>query len=168
MTDATPPSTAESPYDAFTPALKNPAVALCNEVWVKIHGSTLERTKNLYTAERCAAIAFRLAMPPLSGHQNICDFIACAGYGILLGAIKEKNAGKLLYAAQVALATASKESKTQPRNGRLDPTPPPLSAQPLKKKRIRPKKPVSTPPNKGVTNFAAVENPVAISGAIYG
>jgi len=26
------------------------------------------------TAERCAGKAFRLAMPPLSGYQNICDF----------------------------------------------------------------------------------------------
>ena len=119
MTQAIPPSTAKSPDDTYSPSLKNPAVALCNEAWVKIHGATLERTKNVYTAERCAAIAFRLAMPPLSGYQNICDFIACAGYGILLGAIKEKNAGKLLYAAQVALGTVSKESKTQTRSGSL-------------------------------------------------
>jgi hypothetical protein len=164
MIDPTPPSTARLPDDTYSPSLKNPAVALCNEAWVKVHGATLERTKNLYTAERCAAIAFRLAMPPLSGYQNICDFIACAGYGILLGAIKERNAGKLLYAAQVALATVSKESKTQTRAHHIDPTPPPLSPQPPKKKRIRPQKTVSTYPNKGLTNIAADENPVAIYG----
>jgi len=164
VTDATPPSTAKLPDDTYSPSLKNPAVALCNEAWLKIHGATLERTKNVYTAERCAGIAFRLAMPPLSGYQNICDFIACAGYGILLGAIKEKNAGRLLYAAQVALATVSKESKTQTRSERIDPTPPPLSPQPIKKKKIRRQKPVSTLQNKGLTNFAAGENP----GAIYG
>lgn len=168
MIDPTPPSTARLPDDTYSPSLKNPAVALCNEAWVKVHGATLERTKNLYTAERCAAIAFRLAMPPLSGYQNICDFIACAGYGILLGAIKERNAGKLLYAAQVAPATVSKESKTHTRAGRIDPTPPPLSPQSLKKKRIRPKKPVSTPPNKGLTILAAGVNRRAISGALYG
>jgi hypothetical protein len=162
MTQAIPPSTAESPEAAFYPCLKNPAVALCNEAWLKIHGATLERTKSLYTAERCAAIAFRLAMPPLSGYKNICDFIACAGYGILLGAIKEKNAGKLLYAAQVALATVPKESKTQTRTEPFTATPPPLSPQPLKKKRIRSKKPVSTLRNKGLTNFAAGGNPGAI------
>jgi hypothetical protein len=160
-------SAAESPNAAFTPSLKNPAVALCNEVWLKIHAATLERTKNLYTAERCAAIAFRLAMPPLSGYQNICDFIACAGYGILLGAIKEKNAGKLLYAAQVALATVPKESKTQSRTkprASPRPTPPPLFPQPPQKKRIRPKTPVSPHPNKELTVFAAVENPEPIYG----
>jgi hypothetical protein len=144
MIQAIPPPTAESPDAAFHPSLKNPAVALCNEVWVKIHAATLERTKNLYTAERCAGVAFRLAMPPLSGYQNICDFIACAGYGILLGAIKERNAGKLLYAAQVALATVSKESKTLTRTEPPHPTPPPLSPQPHKKNRIKPKKSVST------------------------
>jgi hypothetical protein len=167
MIQAIPPSTAESPDAAFHPSLKNPAVALCNEVWVKIHAATLERTKNLYTAERCAAIAFRLAMPPLSGYQNICDFIACAGYGILLGAIKERNAGKLLYAAQVALATVPKESKTQSRTkprASTRPTPPPLSPQPVKKKKIRSKKPVSTLQNKELTIFAAGENPSAIYG----
>ena len=164
MIQAIPPSTPESLEAAFHPSLKIPAVALCNEAWVKIHAATRERSKNLYTAERCAAVAFRLAMPPLSGYQNICDFIACAGYGMLLGAIKERNAGKLLYAAQVALATVSKESKTQTRTERIDPTPPPLSPQPIKKKKIRRQKPVSTLQNTGLTNFAAGENP----GAIYG
>jgi hypothetical protein len=148
MIQAIPPSTAGSLEAAFHPSLKNPAVALCNEAWVKIHAATRERSKNLYTAERCAAVAFRLAMPPFSGYQNICDFIACAGYGMLLGAIKEKNAGKLLYAAQVALAAVPRESKTRTRTqtrtasslNAKDPTPPPLLPQPKEKKRIRPRK----------------------------
>ena len=155
MTDATPPSTAKLPDDTYSPSLKNPAVALCNEAWLKTHGATLERTKNVYTAERCAGIAFRLAMPPLSGYQNICDFIACAGYGMLLGAIKEKNAGKLLYAAQVALAAVPRESKTQtPSASRLnanDPTPPPLSPQPHEKKKIKSKKSISSLLDKELT-----------------
>ena len=99
-------STAESLEADFYPSLKNPAVALCTEVWQKIHAATLERTRCVHTAERCAGKAFRLAMPPLSGYQNICDFIACAGYGMLLGAIKEENGTKLLYAAQVAHTTS--------------------------------------------------------------
>ena len=106
-------------------------------------------------------------MPPLSGYQNICDFIACAGYGILLGAIKDENGTKLLYAAQVALATVPRESKTQTRTeprASSQPTPPPLLPQPLKKKRIRSKTPVSPLRNKELTTFAAGENP----GTIYG
>ena len=151
MIQAIPPSTPESLEAAFHPSLKIPAVALCNQAWVRVHAATRERSKNLYTAERCASIAFRLAMPPLSGYQNICDFIACAGYGMLLGAIKEKNAGKLLYAAQVALATVSKESKTQTRSERIDPTPPPLSPQPIKKKKIKSKKSISSLLDKELT-----------------
>jgi len=67
------------------------------------------------TAERCAGKAFRLAMPPLSGYRNICDFIACAGYGMIMGAIKNESGTKLLYSARVALATEPRESKTQTR-----------------------------------------------------
>jgi hypothetical protein len=96
----------------FSPCLENRAVALCNEAWLKIHTATLKQTGNVYTAKNCASKVFRLAMPPLSGYQNICDFIACVAYGMLLGAIKDENGTKLLYAAQVALATVPKESKT--------------------------------------------------------
>jgi hypothetical protein len=77
------------------------------------------------TAERCAGKAFRLAMPPLSGYRNICDFIACAGYGMLMGAIKSESGTKLLYAAQVALAPVPRESKTQTRT-----EPPPVRPHP--------------------------------------
>jgi hypothetical protein len=128
----------ESMEAAFYPSLKNPAVALCTEVWLKIHTATLKETGNVYTAERCAAKSYRFAMPPLSGYQNICDFIACAGYGMLLGAIKAENGSKLLYAAQVALATVPKESKTQTRTDPRpspDPTPSPtFAATPEKEK----------------------------------
>jgi hypothetical protein len=78
------PSITESPLADFSPSLKNPAVALCTEVWLKIHAATLKQTRNVYTAKSCAGKAYRLAMPPLSGYQNICDFIACAAYGMLL------------------------------------------------------------------------------------
>jgi hypothetical protein len=81
-------SIAEHPESALYPSLQNPAIALCTEIWQKVHAGTMKTTQNVYTADRCASKAFRLAMPPLSGYQNICDFIACAGYGMLLGAIK--------------------------------------------------------------------------------
>ena len=138
MIQAIQPSTAESPEAAFYPSLKNPAVALCTEVWQKIHAEPLEQTRNLYTAERCA------------------------GYAMLLGAIKNESGTKLLYAAQVALATLPKESKTQTRTEPRPsphPTPPPLLPQPRKKKRIRSKTPASPRRNKELATFAAGENP---------
>ena len=138
MITAIQPAAAENLEAAFYPSLNNPAVALCTEVWRKIHAATMEQTRNVYAAERCAAKAFRLAMPPLSGYQNICDFIACAGYGMLLGAIKEENGSKLLYAAQVALASVPKESRTQTRtepHPSPDPHPSPTFAATLAKEK---------------------------------
>ena len=41
-------------------------------------------------------------MPPLLGAENIRDFIACVAHGMLIGTIENKDATKLLYAAQVA------------------------------------------------------------------
>jgi hypothetical protein len=115
MIEAIQPATDQWLEDYYNPALKNDAVAVCAGAWQKIHTATLKKTENLYTAERCANIVYRLAMPPLSGYQNICDFIACVGYGMLLGAIKPENGTKLLYAAQVALSTIPQQAKTQTR-----------------------------------------------------
>jgi hypothetical protein len=54
-------------------------------------------------------------MPSLSGDRNVCDFIACVSYGILLGAIKPDTGTKLLYAAQVALGALPKGEKAKAR-----------------------------------------------------
>jgi hypothetical protein len=107
MVETIQPSTAEKKLADLSPSLENPAVALCNEVWLKIHAATLKKTRNVYTARSCAGKAYRLAMPPLSGCQNICNFIACVAHGMLLGAIEDENSAKPLYAAQVALATVA-------------------------------------------------------------
>ena len=74
MDQAIQPSTAERKLADFSPSLENPAVALCTEAWLKVHAATLKQTGNVYTAKSCAGKAYRLAMPPLSGYQNICDF----------------------------------------------------------------------------------------------
>ena len=155
-----PPVPAEHPEAALYPCLRIPAVAHCSLVWQKIHAATLQLTKNIYTSERCAGKAFRLAMPPLSGYRNICDFIACVGYGMLIGAIKNENGTKLMYAAQVALSAVPKEDKTRslaPNPESLIPNPcfhaapSPIPPYPKAKKRVRPRKPRLTLPDKGVT-----------------
>ncbi|MDR3772106.1 MAG: hypothetical protein P4L26_02095 [Terracidiphilus sp.] len=141
MIQAIQPATAETLDDLFCPALKNPAVALCSEVWQKIFRATLEQTENLNTAERCAGRAYRLAMPPLTGYENICDFIACAGYGMLLGAIKADVGTKLLYAAQVALNSGSQQPKSPARGAAEGGVPPPVSPHVKEKKEVRSIKP---------------------------
>ena len=97
------------------PALKDPVIKQCAGIWETILRATLKETGSICTAKRCANVAFRTALPPLSGYQNICDFIACVGYGILLGTIKPDIGTKLLYAAQVALGAIPQQSKTQTR-----------------------------------------------------
>jgi hypothetical protein len=41
-------------------------------------------------------------MPPLSGADNIRDFVACVAHGLLLGVLSDSECTRLLYAAQVA------------------------------------------------------------------
>jgi len=107
------PAAAQTLDDKYCPSLQNPAVALCAGGWEKTYRATLQKTGSLYSAKRIAAVVYRMAMPPLTGHQNICDFIACTGYGMLAGAIKPEYGTKLLYAAQVALQAVPKKAKIQ-------------------------------------------------------
>ena len=128
------PAVAQTLDEKYCPSLQIPAVALCVEGWEKTFRATLQKTGSVYSAKRCAVSVYRMAMPPLTGHQSIRDFIACAAYGMLLGAIKPEHGTKLLYAAQVALAAVPKEGKIQtppPARASSHPTPPPtLAANP--------------------------------------
>jgi hypothetical protein len=93
------------------PSLKNHAVARCAAAWDNAYRASMLNSKSAYAAGNAAAKAYRQAMPSLCGEENICDFIACAGYGMLLGAIKEENGSKYLYAAQVAFGSIAKSKK---------------------------------------------------------
>ena len=93
------------------PALQNPAVAHCHQVWASAFPRIHKRERNEFTAADRAAEIFRAAMPPLSGYQNIVDFIACVGYGMAVGAIVDQAGTRLLYAAQIALAALPKPPK---------------------------------------------------------
>jgi hypothetical protein len=98
--------------EVFCPSRQNFAVALCYDAWERVFTATRKQNSRMDDVRRCAAAAYKVSMPPLAGFQNICDFIACVGYGVLLTAIKPEDAGKLLYAAQVALcAIPAKDRK---------------------------------------------------------
>jgi len=94
------------------PVHANPAVARCCEAFNRTYKANIAIGQSKSAAIDCAATAFREAMPPLVGHDNIRDFIACVAQGILLGAIESSKSSKLLYAAQVALSGA----RSQPRS----------------------------------------------------
>jgi hypothetical protein len=96
------------------------AIKRCMAAWKRafnnhMEASAGERFAKVYAAHE-GDRAYRNAMPVLSGHRNIRDFIACAAHGILIDAIPEKARGSLLYAAQVAFATLPREEK----KGRTD------------------------------------------------
>lgn len=84
----------------------NSAIQRCLDAWSQIMNAT---PKPDYFTQKDAGAAFRAAMPELTSLPNVQNFIACVSRGILLGAIDEKHAPKLLSAAQMALRSFSSE-----------------------------------------------------------
>jgi len=93
------------------------AIKRCSAAWKRSFDAFMESApksgfNKLYASQE-AAEAYCRAMPPLTSHESIHDFIACTAQGILIGAIPSKQAGQLLYAAQVALASLGLKPKSQ-------------------------------------------------------
>ena len=103
--------------DPSSPALSNFAIARCTTAWEKAYRAQIDKDGFESDAVREAGQAFRAAMPPLTTRDHCRDFIACVAQGMLLGAISEKNAGKLLYAAQVALSVCCAEERSRELTG---------------------------------------------------
>ena len=81
------------------------AVTRCYAIWDRAF-KTEKMKREPYGQElRDARSAYCKAMPPLVGHENIRDFIACVAQGVLLGAITDSQSTRLLYAAQIAQGT---------------------------------------------------------------
>jgi hypothetical protein len=95
------------------PALKNAAVTRCLKARERTYNAELAKGKDDYDSRQASNRAYREAMPPLSGHQCICDFIACVTHGILIDALQYGSSNKLLYAAQVALCSFRSQTQKQ-------------------------------------------------------
>jgi Na+/glutamate symporter len=89
---------------ALSACCENTAVARCLNEWERVYKAEKAKRKDDYDATEEAEKAYRDAMPPLSGYENIRDFIACVAHAMIVGAIADNQASKLLYAAQVALS----------------------------------------------------------------
>ncbi|MGD0479009.1 MAG: hypothetical protein ABSA42_02485 [Terracidiphilus sp.] len=96
-----------------SPALANHAIARCARAWEDAYRTEMEESDSEYLATKKAGEAYRAALPPLTSRDDCRDFIACVAHGILLGAIPATDAGKLLYAAQVALGAVGAEEKSR-------------------------------------------------------
>ena len=78
-----------------------------------------------------AGEAFRDAMPLLSTHENIQDFIACTDLGVLNNSIPPQQSGAFLYAAQVALCALNSSPRWRWCAGEIGVPPPTPSKSPV-------------------------------------
>jgi|CZKF01.1.fsa_nt_gi hypothetical protein len=100
-----------APSGAYEPiaASANPAVACCMSASEHAYNAEFAKCEDEDDASEAAEKAYRDAIPPLSGYENIRDFIACTANAMLVGAITDNQGTKLLYAAQVALTTVRRQ-----------------------------------------------------------
>ena len=103
----TEPAIFDGHLKAANSALQNPAVARCCQAWQNAYQEYALHDESQIGAREWACKAYRNAMPVLSGQQDVNDYIACISHGLLIGAIKEGRASKLLYAVQVALTASN-------------------------------------------------------------
>jgi hypothetical protein len=99
--------------DASSAVSASPAVARCVEAWTSVFQAEIARSNSRAIAAYKAGKAYRIAMPLLSGYENVRDFVACTAHGLLIGAIDGSQSSKLLYAAQVALTTVRSQPAPQ-------------------------------------------------------
>jgi hypothetical protein len=90
-------------------ASRHPAIQRCLDAWLRAYKEERARGKDDLSSRWAASECYRAAMPELTSHASIRDFIACTAHGILIDAIEEKAASKLLYAAQVAVGALRHE-----------------------------------------------------------
>ncbi len=125
-----PPSTPEpvsQPQPASQPDPPPEPLSIvdrCVNAYNKARSETYARTEDRFAAKDAGSMAYRNTMPPLRGAENIRDFIACVAQALLFGVIKDKDASKLLYAAQVAFSAQNRSAESRPR---LKPGPKPAA-----------------------------------------
>ena len=101
---------------------KNEAVERCLQAWNRTYNlASIDPSDTRLTptsdredsfAREQGSIAFRDAMPPLAGEDNIGDFIACTTYAMLRGVFDREECRDLLHAAKIALALLRLQART--------------------------------------------------------
>jgi len=109
MTEAIQAIPAPSGANGPIAAASNSAVTRCMDAWKCAYRAEFAKCEDKGDACEAAEKAYRDAMPPLSGYENIRDFIACVVNAMLIGAIDDNQGTKLLYGAQVALTTLRRQ-----------------------------------------------------------
>jgi len=105
MSQTTPISTGESaPESAPRSNAPNAAVQRCRQARALAIQEARARNLSKFDSEQAGEEAYRNGLPPLSGYDNICDFIACITQGLITENIFHIDGPGLLYAAQVAIS----------------------------------------------------------------
>ncbi|MGO9317808.1 MAG: hypothetical protein ACLPXT_03070 [Terracidiphilus sp.] len=110
MTEAIQIIPAPSEVNEPIAASANPAIARCLNAWARVNKAERAKGKSKSEASSEADHAYCDAMPPLSGSDNISDFIACVAHAMTAQIISPFMSTKLLYAAQVAYSAARCQS----------------------------------------------------------
>ena len=100
-----------TPDNEYNAIKTNSAIIRCTDAWLRANNAALDKGEGPDEAQKQANKAYCRAMPPLTGPNNIRNFIACVTHGILIDAVSQSVATKLLYAAQVAHSTQPKCTK---------------------------------------------------------
>lgn len=82
----------------------HPAVQQCLAAARAAQAEAETRQQPAYECEQTFKEAYLEALPDLSTYQNVCDFITCVTYAMIIGVMYEKETKSYLYAAQVALS----------------------------------------------------------------
>jgi hypothetical protein len=91
ITAAGAPAKSGAPPDSSTTKGTNDdsgkeAIASCMRSWNYAYKKQAEdKHSTEWNREKAGNKAYLNAVPPLSGHQNICDFIACINYASMKG-----------------------------------------------------------------------------------
>ena len=103
---------------------KNAALDHCVKAWQRTFNLASIDPKNdtlappsddtTYFARKQASLSFRDAMPPLSGYENIRDFIACTTYAMLKNILDDDDCKSLFIAARIATAVLKAQPKSPP------------------------------------------------------
>lgn len=99
-----PESTSET-----DPMAQDPYVERCMQALYDAEKAACFRGKDRYESKCAGQDAFKRAMPPLNGEENIRGFIACVTQGMILDVVSTDQATKLLYAAQVAYTACRRQ-----------------------------------------------------------
>jgi hypothetical protein len=114
------PTAATNPTGSRTrkpkPERDDQVIINCMKAWnstYKKEAANLAEGQSDWPAEKAANQAYLREAPPLVGHKNICDFIACINFAAMTQVVSHRETELYLANARVALVALSLQPKPQ-------------------------------------------------------